>query len=355
MDYRIKRVDESSTELYHHGTKGQKWGQRLYQNKDGSLTPLGKMRYGSSSESSGGKKNTKKVSRKVRKQRAAALEKARQAKAEKLAKEKSDAETRERLLKSTDAKEIYENRHLLSYAELNDRVNRIDLENRLSSKIVQEDTKTGMDYVNDRMRKTADTINNVTNLYRKVDEAYTAVTKSSIGDALAKKLGIKPPEKDWDWDDFYKNINKKSGQEIADASKRAINEGIVAKKAKELADERKQKQEADEAAKRLKEAQKQVDDYVKKGAKDDKVTPNSSTYSKKSEDIVDNKMAAGKSNPNRLRPDVPIERFEATGKDIIGEGTSKFTGWDKAPTRDAVYDGQKFVDELFLLEDKSGR
>lgn len=33
-------------ELYHHGTKGQKWGIRRYQNADGSLTPAGKKRYG---------------------------------------------------------------------------------------------------------------------------------------------------------------------------------------------------------------------------------------------------------------------------------------------------------------------
>lgn len=31
-------------ELYHHGVKGQKWGIRRYQNKDGSLTPAGKKR-----------------------------------------------------------------------------------------------------------------------------------------------------------------------------------------------------------------------------------------------------------------------------------------------------------------------
>ena len=36
----------TSDELYHDGTKGMKWGQRLYQYKDGSLTPLGKLRYG---------------------------------------------------------------------------------------------------------------------------------------------------------------------------------------------------------------------------------------------------------------------------------------------------------------------
>ena len=35
-----------SDELWHHGTKGMKWGQRLYQNPDGTLTALGKIHYG---------------------------------------------------------------------------------------------------------------------------------------------------------------------------------------------------------------------------------------------------------------------------------------------------------------------
>lgn len=34
-------------ELVHYGVKGQKWGRRRYQNKDGSLTPEGRKRYGS--------------------------------------------------------------------------------------------------------------------------------------------------------------------------------------------------------------------------------------------------------------------------------------------------------------------
>lgn len=34
-----------SNELYHWGIKGMKWGVRRYQNKDGTLTPAGKMRY----------------------------------------------------------------------------------------------------------------------------------------------------------------------------------------------------------------------------------------------------------------------------------------------------------------------
>lgn len=46
------------TNLQHHGIKGQKWGVRRYQNKDGSLTPAGKKReYGKSEDSIGYKYN----------------------------------------------------------------------------------------------------------------------------------------------------------------------------------------------------------------------------------------------------------------------------------------------------------
>lgn len=46
-------------ELYHHGIKGQKWGVRRFQKKDGSLTPAGKKRY---SDSDGVSDKPKKVS-----------------------------------------------------------------------------------------------------------------------------------------------------------------------------------------------------------------------------------------------------------------------------------------------------
>lgn len=41
-----------TNELYHHGIKGQKWGVRRYQNKDGSLTPEGIIRYSEESDKS---------------------------------------------------------------------------------------------------------------------------------------------------------------------------------------------------------------------------------------------------------------------------------------------------------------
>ena len=44
-----------NNELYHHGIKGQKWGVRRYQNKDGSLTPKGKKRAIKDSKTNWGK------------------------------------------------------------------------------------------------------------------------------------------------------------------------------------------------------------------------------------------------------------------------------------------------------------
>lgn len=48
-------------ELYHHGTKGMKWGVRRYQNKDGSLTPAGQKRYDRDQRENAGKKKGNRV------------------------------------------------------------------------------------------------------------------------------------------------------------------------------------------------------------------------------------------------------------------------------------------------------
>ena len=56
-------------ELKHHGIKGQKWGVRRYQNADGSLTPLGKKKYGTKEnfERQMAAKNFRKQSKKLSK------------------------------------------------------------------------------------------------------------------------------------------------------------------------------------------------------------------------------------------------------------------------------------------------
>lgn len=44
------RIEPSSNELMHYGIGGMKWGIRRFQNKDGTLTPAGKKRYGADVE-----------------------------------------------------------------------------------------------------------------------------------------------------------------------------------------------------------------------------------------------------------------------------------------------------------------
>lgn len=73
-------ISEDEEYLAHHGTKGMKWGIRNYQNKDGSLTPAGRKRYGSFSDA------IKKYKKKKQ------LKKAREAKAAKEAAAKQRAE-----------------------------------------------------------------------------------------------------------------------------------------------------------------------------------------------------------------------------------------------------------------------
>lgn len=207
--------------LYHHGIKGQKWGIRRFQNKDGSLTAAGRKRRGEGDGDNGTNSS----------------------------KDETPEETRSRLLKSTDAKEIYENRHLLTTNELNERINRIDTEQRLKSKIADEHAKTGADYLNKKMKGTAETVTNAKNLFKSVDEAYATVAKSAIGKTLAKKLGLEPPKKEFDLDEFWKNRNKKTTQEIVDANRRLTAEESIRQKMAERDKDKKTGTEKDEKRK----------------------------------------------------------------------------------------------------------
>ena len=229
-----------NNELYHHGIKNMKWGIRRFQNKDGSLTPAGKKRY--DKEVAKLKAEKKKLRNEISVQKKAdklkQLEKERDAlkvQSKKLKKnsktttqEDKQAETigqeRERLLKSTDAKELYENRALLTKSELDERINRIDTEAKLTSKIVVEKRKTGMAKFNERMSKATDTIGNAVALYQKVDNAYSTFSKSSIGKSLAKKLGIEQPKKEFNIDEIWKKRNKLSDEDLKKAAQRVKSE-----------------------------------------------------------------------------------------------------------------------------------
>lgn len=194
---------ESNT-LQHHGTKGQKWGKRLYQNKDGSLTPLGRLRYGSRQS-------------KIAKQRAENLKKARDTKRTKEEEAKALAEKKEKLLKSTNASELYKNRDLLTTAEINERLQRIDTERRLGQ-IAESTKKTGFDYVDKALK-----------IGKKANEVYE-FTNTPVMKSLKKKLGIKEIEKEVKRStlkELYDKRDKLSDKELSDALKRASTEDAI--------------------------------------------------------------------------------------------------------------------------------
>ena len=308
-------------ELYHHGTKGMKWGKRLYQNKDGSLTPLGKIRY----------RTNKDFKKEVDRNRG--LAKARAAREAK----KTVEEKRAELLRSVDAKEIYANKHLLTTQELNDRINRIDTEARLQSKIVTEHQQTGRDIVNSKMDSAKTTLDKAVGLYKSIDGAYTTVTSSAIGKVLAKKLGLEPPRKEFDLDDFVKNINKKTTQEIQDVAKRVTNEKII----RDRMDALKPK---DDAAAKQAEWKKQVDEYNQKWQEEATRTVNSEPYRKSGDDIIDNKTGTGnKSNSNVLLLEDKSARKQIDAGDAMVKRVDKSKSMNDKDTLNMVQDGEKYV------------
>lgn len=168
-------------ELNHHGVRGQKWGIRRFQNKDGSLTPAGKKRYGDDTP------------------------------------EETTEQKRERLLKSTDARELYKNRSLLTTAEINERLNRIDTERRLGE-VAAKTKKTGMQRVEKALQ-----------VARKVDEVYKFTNESAIGKALKKKLGLEKAEAPFDLDKLAPNLNKLSDERIQKIANRVENMSKIEK------------------------------------------------------------------------------------------------------------------------------
>lgn len=182
--------------LYHHGVKGMKWGVRRYQRKDGSLTKAGKQR--------------------------------------RLENEKAQQETetkeqkRARLLKSSNAQELYENRHLLTTNEINERLTRIDTEKRLGAE-AEKSRQTFTKKVN-KLVEVGKTLNSV---YELTNTPLGKAIKSAI---TGKKDDTDP--KSFDLDEVWKNRDKLSTAELADAVKR-LNQQKILKGYKDEADSKK--------------------------------------------------------------------------------------------------------------------
>lgn len=200
-----------NNELTHWGIKGMKWGIRRFQNKDGSLTAAGKKRRGIDDSDDN---RTESIEAK-----------------------------RERLLKSTNVSEIYKNRNLLTTAEINERLNRIDTERRLSEAASKESKPK---------KTTIDRVNTILKYGNKINEIYN-FTKTPVMKALKNKLfGDKTKNYSMPLDKIWKMKDSLTTEELTKAIQRSNAEKVI-------------KKSLDDAAEaRMKEKQKTLDSKSQK-------------------------------------------------------------------------------------------
>lgn len=186
-------------ELYHSGIKGMKWGIRRFQNPDGSLTPAGRKRY---------MKNPK-WRAKYLEYRKKQINEANAKTLQKMAKSK------EALLKSNNANELYARRNELTTDEIMERVRRLQAEDSLSRYVKKEPTK---------MEKAQAVINKTLDMGQSIYD-FTQKPAGKIAIKQAKKyLGISDEEKRTDYAREIRNLAGLSDTRIKELRDRISNE-----------------------------------------------------------------------------------------------------------------------------------
>ena len=173
-----------NNELMHHGVLGMRWGVR----KDRSSSGILKRKSKRSTEDK---------------------------------KEETLEERRSRLLKSTNASEIYKHRDILTTQEIKERIDRIDTERRLRD-ISEKSKKTGMDYINTALK-----------YGNKANEIYEFMNKP-IMKAAKKKLTGEKENKRLTIEEAYKNRSQLTDDQLSEVVKRATTEKTLKKLMEEL-------------------------------------------------------------------------------------------------------------------------
>ena len=230
-------VVETMDEIYgedfiaHHGTKGMHWGIRRYQNADGSLTPAGRKRYMKSNR----------FRQKYLREQAKRLEEERR-RSETLQQRKA------RLMKSSDAEEIFKNKDLFTNEEIRNRIDRIKIENELASYIKHKPTKM------DKAKKAMD---NAITIADKAGKFMETKAGKMIINEVKKQMGIntKKPVTYKNYAEILNNLSTVDTNKLKDYTERAKNEKELRKYLQEL---RKMNEEEAKRIKAQQDAQKQA-------------------------------------------------------------------------------------------------